>query len=558
MSDERQLTEEDREKIGRLLDSGTPENQNLAFSLIEQTASQEDIAEIFTTNVIVEMICLNGPESLKAMVRAGHLILRCPATWERFNEAVVDPHVLTSQRYQDTLSKIDFVLERYPSKNPGMDDLSFNSFTAISSGAAEQLMGNEEQWPYGFKRLKLEGLSFLSGAVAKSLSQFSGEIRLDGLTDLTDAAAESLGQHQGKLSLKGLERLSETATESLSKHGGLKTNTKIRSQIKKYVSSASKIARRSSQTGQRILTKQQTTKIRKLLRGKSSDQAQMAVQLIEASGATADDVSDVFSTSIISLLVNTWDVDVWNVLAPLLTENPLPKQEFIDLVCQRILTKSVPFMTSFAVSLFNRVTVPLGQLLTLSTSLQELGKVWDNDFTTETLKYLDRLNHFPGHTVPRVTVLSEAGAQLLVMSGKGHDLYLCALISLSGAAAKSLSKHQGNLDLDGLTEISDAAALSLSKHEGELSLKGLSELSDSAAKSLGKHAGHLWLNGLTELSDAAVESLSKHEEPLILEGLTSLSDAAAQHFAKHPNLHLTLDNLPDSAAQILRDAGHGE
>ena len=557
MSNERQLTKQDREKIQRLLESGTLENVTLALSLIEETAGQEDIADIFTMNVIVELICLGitrsnqglsswatvsdrRPEfsrqtlkNLDIMVRTGHLILKCPDTWNRFSAAVVDPNLLTSQRYLGMLSEIDFVHDRFPSKRLRLGDLPLNDLTAISSCAAEQLVGNEGEWKYGFERLKLGGLSFLSDAVAKSLSQFNGEIRLDGLTELTDAAAENLGQHMGKLSLKGLARLSHSATGSLSKHGELKTNTKIRAQIKKHVSSARKITRNSTRTGQRVLTNQQTTKIRKLLRGRSSDQAQTAVQLMEAAGATVDDVSDVFSTSIISLLVNTWDVDVWNVLAPLLTENQLPNQEFIDLVCQRILTKSAPFMTSFSVSLFNRVGAPLGQLLTQSGSLQELGKVWDN---------------WPR---PEITELSEAGAQLLVMSGKGHDPYLGALPSLSDAAAKSLSKYEGNLDLDGLTEISVAAALSLSKHEGDLSLKGLLELSDSAAKSLGKHTGHLWLNGITELSDAAAESLSKHEGWLYLDGLTKLTDAAAESHSKHKG-GLGLDGLTelsDAAAE---------
>jgi len=57
---------------------------------------------------------------------------------------------------------------------------------------------------------------------------------------------------------------------------------------------------------------------------------------------------------------------------------------------------------------------------------------------------------------------------------------------------------------------------------------------------------------------AAAESLSKYAGYLRLDGLTNLSDTAAQHLAKHSKLTLTLDNLPASAAQILRDAGHGE
>ena len=58
MSDERQLTDEDREKIQRLLESGSLENINLALSLIEETANTDDIARFFTKDVILELICL--------------------------------------------------------------------------------------------------------------------------------------------------------------------------------------------------------------------------------------------------------------------------------------------------------------------------------------------------------------------------------------------------------------------------------------------------------------------------------------------------------------------
>jgi len=88
----------------------------------------------------------------------------------------------------------------------------------------------------------------------------------------------------------------------------------------------------------------------------------------------------------------------------------------------------------------------------------------------------------------------------------------------------------------------------------------LTELSDAAAESLSKHNGeYLSLDGLTELSDAAAESFSKHEGDLNLGGLTTLSDAAAASLSKRKgDGDLMLDNLPDSAARILRDAGDGD
>ena len=607
MSEERQLTEEDREKIVRLLESGTLENVTLALSLIEETAGQEDIADIFTMNVIVELICLNDPESLEAMVRAAHVILKYRKTWSVFSEAVVDVRLLTSQRCQPLLesSSISDVFSH---------ELRFA--TAISSAAAEHLMGQlDSGWTPD--HLNLSSLRFLSDVVAQTLSRFRGELRLDSLTELSDAAAESLSQHEGTLTLQWLQRLSEAATESLSKHRGLlETNANINARIKQHVSSERKKARKSSLTGQRVLTKQQTTKIRKLLRGKSSDQAQTAVQLMEAAGATVDDVTDVFSTSIISLLVNTWDVDVWNALAPLLLEHQVQRQEFSDLVRQRFFNKSMGSQASVAASLFKRAAIPLdplikdcgilGQLPTEGsvlaqyhlTELSDAGAklfVMSGD-TLFSLEGLTTLSDAAAESLSKhegeidlcgLTNLSDAAAESLSKHegqptrGWTMDLGLGGLTELSAAAAESLSKHKGHLDLGGLTELSDAAAESLSKHkdldlsgltelsaaaaeslskyEGELSLYDLTELSDAAAESLSKHTGEtLKLRSLTELSDTAARSLSNHEGELWLDGITKLSDAAAKCISKHSSLIIHLDNLPASAAQILREAGHGE
>jgi len=99
-------------------------------------------------------------------------------------------------------------------------------------------------------------------------------------------------------------------------------------------------------------------------------------------------------------------------------------------------------------------------------------------------------------------------------------------------------------DFDNFTEIEDEAAESFRKHselaqtdadcwcEMQLSLSHLTGLSDAAAESLGKFTGEqLWLERLTQLSGAAAESLSNYDGVL----------------------HLTLDNLPESAAGILRN-----
>ena len=79
--------------------------------------------------------------------------------------------------------------------------------------------------------------------------------------------------------------------------------------------------------------------------------------------------------------------------------------------------------------------------------------------------------------------------------------------------------------------------IQITKYCGQkVGILGFGATGVSAAESLSKYAaGELSLNGLTSLSDTAAESLTKYEGSLVLE----------------------LDTLPDSAAKILRDAGHG-
>ena len=72
-------------------------------------------------------------------------------------------------------------------------------------------------------------------------------------------------------------------------------------------------------------------------------------------------------------------------------------------------------------------------------------------------------------------------------------------------------------------------------------------------------SGYIWLR-ITKLQDSAALHLSKCRGRLILDELKELSDVAAKHLSKmrKRKLEIVLDNLPESAAQILRDAGHGE
>ena len=417
MNDERQLTKEDREKIQRLLESGTLGNVTLALSLIEELAGPEDIADLFTMNVIVELICLGDP-----VLQAASIMRKCPNTSKVFVKALTNQFIMTSRDYR--------------SRNTELSE-----FTNISSAALTDVL-NDEYY------IDLSGLTSLSTVSAEHLSKHTGDLYLNGLTELSDTATELLSKREGALYLKSLTKLSDAAAVQLDSCSNLNTNPKIRRQIKKAVSTRNQQARHSAKTGKTALTKTQAVKLRKLFRSKDADNVVAAVQLVNNSGATHDDISDLLSSSVLSLLVNTWDVNVWNALAPLLLSYPNAKREFTALTNKRVRKKFKP-----------------------------------NRYTQETEEFV---------------------------AGFYRDV------------------------------------------NKPLSLLGLNIVD------VGWGVG----GDLTQLSDAAAESLSKHEGDLDLCGLTSLSDAAAESLAnkvpKFNSWQITLDTLPASAAQILRDAGHGE
>ncbi|MBT5599340.1 MAG: hypothetical protein HOJ62_12030 [Planctomycetaceae bacterium] len=198
-----------------------------------------------------------------------------------------------------------------------------------------------------------------------------------------------------------------------------------------------------------------------------------------------------------------------------------------------------------------------------------------------------------------------------------HTTGLClfGLTSISVEVAATLAAHRGLLNLGGLTSLSDAAAdalevhgnvfvgtnltietvkrfetinlaiaerflasphqpsfffkykwidldaaEALAKHTAGLFLSGLTSISVEVAEALAKHTSDegLELSGLTSISVEVAEALAKHPDGLFLSGLTSISVEVAEALAKCSYLDIPLDSLPPAAAQILRDAGHGE
>ena len=167
----------------------------------------------------------------------------------------------------------------------------------------------------------------------------------------------------------------------------------------------------------------------------------------------------------------------------------------------------------------------------------------------------------------------------------GYGAPLSGLSELSDAAAKSLGKYKGHLNLSGLRNLSDAAAMGLSKHKyippPRKPFSALGCLFLYNLQSFKASEGHIALCErmieqpfiqffkIKSLSNEAAEIFGRYKGALhITHGPLSLSDKKAQSLAKkRPKFgpfgtdrkggSIALISLPASAAQILRDAGHG-
>jgi len=194
VSEQRKLTEADREKISHLLNTQSLENINLGLSLFEQTADVEDIQQIFTQQMLDKLICQREP-----LHQARNIISKCPITSDLF--------VVTLSRYGQ-LELSDAAAENL-SKLEG--PLCLDSLTGLSDTAAEFLSRHKGE------SLSLGKLTELSDVAAESLGKHEGELQLNGLTSLSDVAAESLSKHEGILDLSGLREISQAAAQYLSR-----------------------------------------------------------------------------------------------------------------------------------------------------------------------------------------------------------------------------------------------------------------------------------------------------------------------------------------------------
>jgi hypothetical protein len=329
-------------------------------------------------------------------------------------------------------------------------------------------------------------------------------------------------------------------SESIAKSQKTGSGQESDKKLKKKNASASK------RTSSRRLSSQEKSKVRELLQAKDAAAIDMGFAMLKSLQVTVEEWVEVFCKRLICHLVDSWDVDVWNVVGAGLQSHKSLWNEFSSLAVERFAKLSEPKRISWIKTALSNMSPHLSALIGQCLCKPE-GAVYD--------MVNDILSGF--------TSLSDAAAESL--SKHEGDIYLNALTNLSDAAAKSLSQCKGNLYIEGLTSLSDAAAKSLSKHKGnDLILFSLTSLSDTPGHvALALHFGKLartrnvYLASLANLSDAAADSLSKYKSSkqgvkrIELGDLKSLSDAAAESLSKFESLDIGLTSLSDTAAESL-------
>ena len=167
---ERALRPEDRDKIRRLLETADPDNVRLAVSLLEETASDEDVEDLFTEELIGALLS-------------------------------------TGTREMFTLTT-DFLKGREDAWERRLEGMAARAFEEMTFG-----------WPVRFAvpGWSLSALMNLPEELAERLDWSSGRLDTEGLTNLSDTAAESLSKHVDPLHLD-LDELPESAAEILRQH----------------------------------------------------------------------------------------------------------------------------------------------------------------------------------------------------------------------------------------------------------------------------------------------------------------------------------------------------
>jgi hypothetical protein len=531
MSDERKLTEEDRQKIQRLLKTAEFGKVRMAIELTEETCNAIELNDIYTDEIIFAMIS-SGDIELFAITAS--FFLRHNEHWDRFLQCASDTNVLTGMALKLREKDLDDFThitaeaagmlssnQRWNTNLGGITQLSIEAAQNLAAGGSLQLGGmrllpddiasalaehKDELWLNGLTKLSdaaaeslgkhqgsalyLDGLMQLSDAAVASLSQHRSELSLDGLGELSDAAAQSFRRYQGsKLSLAGLTSLSTSAAESLGKYEGTaelwlqglgtlsdaaaialdNKSLQLPSHIDRQINAIVK----QIATAESILTPKQQAKIRKLIKTNDADNVATACELLAVAAASEGDWIKLFPKTRIKELLNTFDPDIWNTLVAAMSDFPRVAEMLRMQATDRVNTNSNNWEHH------KRINEGLSRILSVAHDevIELIGATRDYcvEISAESLSDVEaaKLAKYKGYLkVSRLKELSDV---------PGH-IALCEKLS---------TQHESGVDLYCLTSLSDAAAEALSKLQGDiyLRLSDLDDNSESAAKIL-RAAGH--------------------------------------------------------------------
>ena len=125
---------------------------------------------------------------------------------------------------------------------------------------------------------------------------------------------------------------------------------------------------------------------------------------------------------------------------------------------------------------------------------------------------------------------------------------------LSPQSAKYFSEFPCDVYLDGLKSISPEVASQLKNRDPILQRRDAKLNAELGMEGSLMDALTFSLNGIVELCDESAANLLNTGRQLSLLGLERISDEGARSLAKVKELEVSLDKLPESAAEILRAA----
>lgn len=281
----------------------------------------------------------------------------------------------------------------------------------------------------------------------------------------------------------------------------------------------------------------------KLLRERTPDGVELALQVLESLDATEKEYDEIFSEEAVLWFVSEQEGEI--------SDETVERWERLFAALEAVPNVRARVLTTAKVEVRKQLKadtyLTLDRITTLSATAAEALACHCGKNATLRMCSLREL--------------SEAAAAHLSQAeyGPGMELILNGLTSISIAVAKHLIERKGSVKLDGLRDVSDNVAAILAKRKsirldglhnihdtaGHLALvknmtrrkepivlNNLEELPPRAAAVLAGYRHGVYLDGLTSLSDAAATALSECAGPLSLRSLTQLSTAGAKAFAK--------------------------